>query len=153
MNAPTLSASSPPIIGEMSVIGAMTPKPTFSTIVEYIVLFAPNVQAILQTMRETIQAAAPQATEKISYQMPAFYQEGNLVYFGASQHHLGFYPVPSAIRAFQDELTPYAQTTGTVKFLYNEPLPLDLISRMVQFRVAENLRKAQEKAEKKKKRK
>jgi uncharacterized protein YdhG (YjbR/CyaY superfamily) len=125
-------------------------KAGYKSIDEYIANFPPAVQERLQAMRETIKAAAPDAQEIISYQMPAFALKGNLVYFSASKNHIGFYPTPSAIKAFEDELSVYEGAKGSVQFPYDEPLPLELIGRMVQFRVAENLKKAESKARKKK---
>ena len=125
-------------------------KAGFKSIDEYIATFPEAVQERLQAMRTTIKAAAPEAQEIISYNMPAFFLKGNLVYFSAAKNHVGFYPTPSAIKAFEDELSVYNGAKGSVQFPYNEPLPLDLIGRMVQFRVAENLKKAESKARKKK---
>jgi uncharacterized protein YdhG (YjbR/CyaY superfamily) len=125
-------------------------NPTFSSIDEYIATFPPELQAILQEMRATIKAAAPDAKEKISYQMPTFELKGNLVHFAAYQHHIGFYPVPSGIEAFEDELSAYKRAKGSVQFPLDKPLPLDLIGRIVQFRVAENLQNAEAKARSKK---
>jgi uncharacterized protein YdhG (YjbR/CyaY superfamily) len=122
----------------------------FQSIDEYIATFPADVQKILQEMRTTIKAAAPDATEKISYQMPTFAQAGNLVYFGASKNHIGFYPTPGAITAFKDQLSDYESSKGTVQFPLGKPLPLDLITRMVEFRVAENLKKAADKSRTKK---
>ncbi|MEP6988853.1 MAG: DUF1801 domain-containing protein [Chloroflexota bacterium] len=125
-------------------------KVGFQSIDEYIATFPEPIQALLQDIRETIKAAAPDAQEIISYQMPAFAQKGNLVYFSAGKNHIGFYPTPSAIKAFADELSVYKGAKGSVQFQFNEPLPLELIGRMVQFRVAENLKKAEAKVKKKK---
>lgn len=125
-------------------------KAGFQSIDEYIATFPAPIQALLQEIRATIKAAAPDAQEIISYQMPAFAQKGNLVYFSAGKNHIGFYPTPSAIKAFADELSVYKGAKGSVQFQFDEPLPLDLISRMVQFRVAENLKKAEAKVKKKK---
>ena len=97
---------------------------------------------MLQELRNTIKVAAPDAVEKISYQMPTFVLHGNLVYFGAWKQHIGFYPVTSSLLAFREELSGYKTATGTIKFPLDQALPLDLISRIVQFRVAENLEKA-----------
>ena len=108
---------------------------------EYIANFPKDVQAILQKVRTTIQEAAPEATEKISYQMPCFYLEGNLVYFAAWKNHLGFYPVSSGIEKFKKELSAYEFSKGTVKFPFDEPIPYGLIQRIVKFRVEENLAK------------
>ena len=125
-------------------------KTGFQSIDEYIASFPEPIQALLQDLRATIKAAAPDAQEIISYQMPAFAQKGNLVYFSAGKNHIGFYPTPSAIKAFADELSVYKGAKGSVQFQFDEPLPLDLIGRMVQFRVAENLKKAEAKVKKKK---
>jgi uncharacterized protein YdhG (YjbR/CyaY superfamily) len=125
-------------------------KSGFTSIDEYITTFPEDVQETLQELRATIKAAAPDATEKISYQMPTFYLKGNLVHFAAFKNHIGFYPVPSAIEAFQDELSVYKRSKGAVQFPLDQPMPLDLISRLVKFRVEENLRKAEMKAKKKK---
>ncbi|MBA3870496.1 MAG: DUF1801 domain-containing protein [Anaerolineae bacterium] len=125
-------------------------KVGFQSIDEYIATFPEPIQALLQALRATIKDAAPDAQEIISYQMPAFAQKGNLVYFSAGKNHIGFYPAPSAIKAFADELSVYKGAKGSVQFQFNEPLPLELIGRMVQFRVAENLKKAEAKVKKKK---
>ncbi len=120
------------------------------TIDAYIAQFPQDVQTILQGLRATIRAAAPEANEKISYQMPTLYLEGNLVHFAAYKHHIGFYPAPSAIDAFKDKLTPYKTSKGAVQFPIDQPLPVDLIRRVVVFRVAENLEKAAAKPRKSK---
>jgi uncharacterized protein YdhG (YjbR/CyaY superfamily) len=125
-------------------------KTAFTTIDDYIATFPASTQTILQQLRTTIQAAAPAATEKISYQMPTFALKGNLVHFAAYPHHVGFYPTPSGIETFAEELAIYKSAKGSVQFPLDEPLPLELISRIVAFRVAENLQKAAEKAHKKK---
>ena len=109
----------------------------------YIASFPPEVQAILQALRRTIRAAAPEAEETISYAIPTFKLHGNLVHFAAFPHHIGFYPGPSGIAHFQPELAAYKSAKGSVQFPLDQPLPLELISRMVRFRVAENLKKAE----------
>ncbi len=114
----------------------------FTTIDEYIATHPAEIQRVLSELRATIRAAAPDATEKISYQMPTFAQHGNLVHFAAHKQHIGFYPAPSAIAAFRDELAAYKNSKGAVQFPLSRPLPLDLICRMVEFRVAENLKRA-----------
>jgi uncharacterized protein YdhG (YjbR/CyaY superfamily) len=114
----------------------------FSSIDAYIASFPAHVQAILNTLRATIRAAVPDAEEKISYGMPTFSFKGNLVHFAAHANHIGFYPTPSGIAAFQDELAAYKGAKGSVQFPLEQPLPLDLIQRIVQFRVTENLQKA-----------
>jgi len=108
----------------------------------YIASFPPDIQERLQTVRATIHAAAPDAEERISYLMPAFTLNGNLVYFAALKRHIGFYPTASGIAAFKDELAGYEMSTGAVRFPFSEPLPLDLITKIVRFRVAQNLEKA-----------
>jgi uncharacterized protein YdhG (YjbR/CyaY superfamily) len=125
-------------------------KSGFTSIDEYIAAFPADVQKILQEMRATIHAAAPDATEKISYQMPTFFLKGNLVHFAAFKNHIGFYPAPHGIEAFQDEMSAYEGSKGTVRFPIDKPLPLDLIRGVVQYRAAENLKKAESKARTKK---
>jgi len=114
----------------------------FRSIDEYIPIFTPDVQEKLKEIRSAIRAAAPQAEERISYQMPTYFLNGNLVHFAAQKHHIGFYPTPSAIQKFRGELSPYKYSKGAVQFPLDQPLPLDLIGRMVAFRVQENLQKA-----------
>jgi len=117
-------------------------KATLTSIDQYIALFPEDIQALLTQMRETIRAAAPEAIEKISYQMPAFYYHGNLVYFAAFKHHIGFYPTASGTAAFQAELAGYKTSKGAIQFPLNQPLPLDLVRRIVAFRVSESAGKA-----------
>ncbi len=117
-------------------------KAGFSSIDEYIATFPKEIQKILKELRATIKAAAPDAEEKISYQLPTFALKGNLVYFGVSKDHIGFYPTPGAIQAFKRELSIYESSKGAVRFPMDKPLPLKLISKIVKFRVAENLKKA-----------
>ena len=105
-----------------------------------------DVRKRLQEIRAAIKSAAPNATEKISYQMPTFYLNGNLVHFAAFKEHIGFYPTPSGIEAFQKELSIYKGAKGSVQFPLDEPMPLKLISRIVKFRAAENLKQAKVKA-------
>lgn len=114
---------------------------TAESIDGYIAGFPPPVQVILERLRQTICKAAPQATEKISYQMPTFYLNGNLVHFAAYKNHIGFYPTPSGISVFLDELKAYKTSKGAVQFPLDKPLPLELVKRMVEFRVGENSRK------------
>jgi len=119
------------------------------TIDEYIAGFPENVQEILQKIRMTIHEAAPEATEKISYQMPTFYLKGNLVHFAAFKEHIGFYPVPTGIEKFKKELSVYKQGKGSVQFPLDQPMHYDLISKIVKFRAKENLAKAAAKEKKK----
>jgi uncharacterized protein YdhG (YjbR/CyaY superfamily) len=125
-------------------------KSGFLSIDEYIAAAPEEIQKILQELRETIKANAPQAEEKISYQMPTFALKGNLVHFAAFKTHIGFYPTPSGIEAFKQELAGYESAKGSVQFPIDEPLPLELIGRIVRFRVAENLRNAELKSRKSK---
>lgn len=122
---------------------------TFTTIDEYIAQFPADIQKILREIRAVIKSAAPQAQEKISYQMPTFFLEGNLVHFAAFKNHIGFYPVPSGIEQFKAELSAYKGAKGSVQFPLDKPLPYDLIRRIVEFRVQENLAKAAAKKKKK----
>jgi len=117
-------------------------KVGFVSIEAYIATFPEETQKILEELRATIKAAAPDAEEKISYQMPTFFLKGNLVHFAAFKNHIGFYPTPSGIRAFKKELSIYEGAKGSVKFPKDKPLPLKLISKIVKFRVAENLKNA-----------
>ena len=123
---------------------------SFVSIDQYIASFPEETRHILEALRATIKAAAPDAEEKISYQMPTFDLKGNLVHFAAFPKHIGFYPAPRGIEEFKEELSIYKGAKGSVQFPIDEPLPLDLITRIVKFRVAENLKKAEEKASRKK---
>ena len=117
----------------------MEPKKSgFTSIDEYIAAFPEETQKILEELRAVIKAAVPEAKEKISYQMPTFDLNGNLVHFAAFKNHIGFYPTPSGIEAFKQELSGYAGAKGSVQFPINQPLPLGLIRRIVEYRVAEN---------------
>jgi uncharacterized protein YdhG (YjbR/CyaY superfamily) len=115
----------------------------FGSIDEYIASFPGDTQRILNELRATIRTAAPGAEERISYQIPAYVLKGNLVYFAAFKNHIGFYPTSSGIRAFKRELTKFERGKGSVRFPIVEPLPLKLISKIVKFRVAENLKNAE----------
>ena len=123
-------------------------KAGYRTIDEYIAAFPEDVQAQLQALRATIRAAAPEAEERISYAMPAFAQNGILVYFAAAKKHIGLYPTASGIAAFQDELSVYESSKGAVRFPIDRPLPMDLVTKIVTFRVAENRARAEAKAQK-----
>jgi uncharacterized protein YdhG (YjbR/CyaY superfamily) len=113
----------------------------FQTIEQYIEARPPEVQRVLQRMRETIRKAAPEAVEGISYQVPTFKLNGNLVHFAAFKNHIGFYPAPSGIEAFKKELSPYKGAKGSVQFPLDQPVPFALIEKIVRFRVQENLKK------------
>ena len=113
-------------------------KAGFVSIDEYIGTFPEETQKILRKLRATVKTAAPDAEEKISYQMPTFALNGNLVHFAAFKNHIGFYPTPSGTRAFKRELSIYEGAKGSVKFPIEKPLPIALIRKIVKFRVAEN---------------
>jgi uncharacterized protein YdhG (YjbR/CyaY superfamily) len=113
---------------------------------EYIANFPSDIQEILQEIRLTVSQAAPKASEKISYGMPTFTLEGNLVHFAAFKKHIGFYPTPSGTTKFQQEILAYKHAKGSIQFPLEEPMPLDLIVQIVKFRVEENLVKAAVKA-------
>ncbi|GCC53408.1 hypothetical protein SanaruYs_36520 [Chryseotalea sanaruensis] len=115
---------------------------------EYLKEFPVSMQKLLQTMRNTIQAAAPEATERISYGMPCFYAKGNLVYFAVHKNHIGFYPSSSGISAFTNELKAYKYSKGAIQFPFDKPLPLALIKKIVEYRLQENFDKAAEKERK-----
>lgn len=117
----------------------------------YIAGFPKDVQLLLQQIRNTIQKAAPDALEKISYGMPAYYCEGMLAYFAAHTHHIGFYPYASAINAFSKDIEKYTHSKGTVQFPFGKPIPVQLLSRMIKFRVKENMEKKIRKKQIKKK--
>jgi uncharacterized protein YdhG (YjbR/CyaY superfamily) len=143
-----LSATDPPpaqnLVLSVHNLAGMKKK-QFKTIDEYIATFPKDGRKILQEFRQTIQRAAPDANEKISYQIPTFTLGGNLVHFAAWKNHIGFYPASSAIRAFGKELSRYEQSKGTVRFPIDKPLPLALIRRIVRFRVRENLARKRKK--------
>ena len=123
---------------------------SYNTIDEYIATFPDDIQKKLKEVRAVIKAAAPEASEKISYQMPTFFLFGNLVHFAAFKNHIGFYPAPRGIEEFQKELSVYKGAKGSVQFPLDQPMPLDLISRIVKFRVKDNLASAAAKGKKKK---
>ena len=112
-----------------------------ATIDEYIAQFPEDLQQILVKIRAMIKESAPEAVEKISYQMPGFYLNGGLVWFGVYKHHIGFYPKTSGMEASIEELSAYKGTKGSVHFPLNKPIPYELISKIVKVRVAENLKK------------
>jgi len=109
---------------------------------DYISNFPPEIQNKLQEIRNTISKYAPNAIEAISYQMPTFKLNGNLVYFAVFKNHIGFYPTSSGIKAFEREISSYLHSKGTIKFPFDKPLPIDLIKNIVLFRVKENLNKS-----------
>jgi len=108
----------------------------------YIGSFPDEVREILERIRMTIRKAAPRAEEKIAYGIPTFTLNGNLVHFGAFKKHIGFYPTSSGIAKFKRELSAYKGSRGTVQFPFDEPVPYDLIGKIVKFRVQESMKKA-----------
>lgn len=115
---------------------------------EYIAGCPPGVQEVLNKIRSTIKKAAPGAAETINYQIPTFILNGNLVHFAAFKNHIGFYPTPSGMTAFAKELSAYKGAKGSVQFPLDEPIPYDLIARIVRFRVEENIQKQKPKKKK-----
>ena len=107
------------------------------TIDAYISSYDEVVQPILKELRRVIKEEAPDATEKISYQMPTFYLNGNLVHFAVQKNHIGFYPAPSGVAAFKEELTEYKTSKGAIQFPLTKPIPYELVRRIVRFLVEE----------------
>lgn len=122
---------------------ATTRMNTYHDIDGYIQNYPKDVQALLKKMRTVIKKNAPGATETISYGIPTYKLNGNLVHFGGFKRHVGFFPTPSGIRAFQKELSEYRTTKGAIQFPLDKALPLDLIKKIVVFRVKEDMAKAQ----------
>lgn len=118
----------------------------FTTVDEYIASFPKNTQESLRQLRERIKQSAPAAEEVISYNIPAFKLKGMLVYFAAYNNHIGFYPTPSGVTAFKQELSGYKIAKSAIQFPLDQRLPLTLISKIVKYRVRENLEKAELKA-------
>ena len=112
---------------------------------QYIASFPKDIQERLESIRETIHKAAPKAEEKISYGLATFSLNGNLVHFGGFKNHIGFYPTPSGITSFEKELAPYRSAKGSAQFPHDEPLPLSLVTKIVKFRVKENMEKEKKK--------
>ncbi|MGG3283824.1 iron chaperone [Paenibacillus solani] len=125
-------------------------KITYESIDHYISNFPADIQEILESIRRVIREAAPEASETISYQMPTFWQQGNVVHFAAFKNHIGFYPAPRGISEFEQELAPYITGKGTIQFALGQPIPYELITKIVKFRVGENIVKAKKKSSKKK---
>jgi uncharacterized protein YdhG (YjbR/CyaY superfamily) len=123
--------------GDTMVTGRATPK----SIDEYIAIYSPEIQAILEKIRLTIRTAAPEAQETISYQIPTFTLNGALVYFAAFKNHIGFYPPVSGDARLEKALSPYAGPKGNLRFPLDQPIPYHLIQRIVKLRVKQNLAK------------
>jgi uncharacterized protein YdhG (YjbR/CyaY superfamily) len=122
-----------------------TGQTTPQNIDEYIAGYPNDVQKILKKIRAMIRDEAPQAEEAIKYQIPTFVLKGNLVHFGAFKTHIGFYPTPTGTAKFKKELSVYQGAKGSVRFPLDQPMPYDLIKKIVQFRVKENLARAKAK--------
>jgi len=120
----------------------------FKTVDEYFATLTEDTKSILQEVRETVKQAAPQAVDVISYNMPAIKSNGVLVYYAAYKEHIGFYPTASPIKVFENELTPYKWSKGAIQFPINRPMPFDLISKIVKFRVQEDAARAKAKSKK-----
>ena len=129
-------------------MGTTTKAAQAKNIDDYIAGFPNEVQEVLQKLRTTIRKAAPEAEESINYGIPTFTLKGNLVHFAAFKNHIGFYPAPSGIEAFKKELSVYEGAKGSVQFPIEKPIPLNLVSKIVKFRVKENLEKAKLKQKK-----
>ncbi|HZZ98799.1 MAG TPA: DUF1801 domain-containing protein [Candidatus Saccharimonadia bacterium] len=107
----------------------------YATIDTYVASYPPEAQKVLKKFREVVKKAAPTATEAISYGIPTYKLNGNLVHFGAFKNHLGFFPTPSGIAPFQKELSAYAGSKGTIQFPYDKPIPYGLVTKIVKLRV------------------
>jgi uncharacterized protein YdhG (YjbR/CyaY superfamily) len=116
---------------------------------DYIAVFPPHIQEILGKIREVIRRGAPGAQETIKYRMPTFTLNGNLVHFAAFKNHIGFYPIPTGIEQFKAELSSYKGGKGSIQFPLDQPIPYDLIEKIVRFRVGENLKKVKAPGKKK----
>jgi uncharacterized protein YdhG (YjbR/CyaY superfamily) len=121
------------------------PRKQFKNIDDYIATFPKNVQYTLRELRGAIKESAPEAEETISYRIPTFKLNGNLVHFAAFEKHIGFYPTSSAILAFKEKLSIYKHSKGAVQFPIDGPIPLDIVREIVRFRVKENLTKGVQK--------
>lgn len=123
-------------------------KTTFRSVDEYIAEFSPEIRELLETIRLTIMEAAPQAEEVISYNMPAYRQNGILVYFAAGKEHIGFYPTPGPIVYFRDELKGYKTSKGAIQFPIEKNIPKGLVRKIVKYRIKEDTEKAASKKKK-----
>jgi uncharacterized protein YdhG (YjbR/CyaY superfamily) len=116
-------------------------KSEIETIDDYIALYPVDVQKILRQIRKVIKESAPEAEEAISYQIPTFKLNGNLAHFAAFSNHIGFFPTSSGVDAFRKELSKYKLSTGTIRFPLDQPIPYDLIRKIVKYRVKENTKR------------
>jgi uncharacterized protein YdhG (YjbR/CyaY superfamily) len=126
------------------------PETDFKTIDQYIDAQTEQIKPTLELLRQTIRAAAPEAVEVISYQMPALKYHGILVYFAAFKNHYSLFAMPSAIHAFKDKLSKYKLSKGTIQFPNDEPVPVELVTEIIKFKAQENLQKMLMKKSKKK---
>lgn len=131
---------------ELKIMATTRSRP--SNIDEYISAFSPEVQAVLQQVRQVVCSAAPNAQEVISYQMPALRQHGVLIYFAAFKSHIGFYPPVRGDARLEEAAASYAGEKGNLRFPLNQPIPLDLIKRLTEFRVKQDLANAAAKGKK-----
>lgn len=131
----------------------MKSNSSFKTVDEYIQLHPKEIQELLYILRQTIQKAAPDAEESISYNMPAYKQLGPLVYFAGYKNHIGFYPTNSGVTEFKMEIKKYTTSKGAIQFPLDEPLPVKLITQIVKFRLAENKQKDSDKKQQKRSKK
>ena len=118
----------------------------FETVTDYIASFPLEKQVLLKQIRAALQKAVPEATETIKYGMPTLVLHGNLLHYAAMKNHIGFYPAPSGIEKFAEELKPYHTSKGAVQFPLDQPLPYDLMVKIALFRVEENVEKIKHKA-------
>ncbi|MGB7594319.1 MAG: DUF1801 domain-containing protein [Erysipelotrichaceae bacterium] len=118
--------------------------PAYQTIDEYIRLYPQEIQDLMETLRQVIKEEAPLTIERIAYGMPTFWQEGNVCHFAAFKNHIGFFPGANGVAAFISELGAYKTSKGTIQFPYGQAMPLELVRRIVRFRVAENIAWAEE---------
>jgi uncharacterized protein YdhG (YjbR/CyaY superfamily) len=119
----------------------MSPGSSPTTVDEYIAGFPKDVQKILKAVRAVVSVAAPDAQERIAYQMPTYTMGKNLAHFAAFKNHIGFYPTPNGISSFEKQLSKYKRGKGSVQFPIDKPMPLALIKRMVEYRVKEQKKK------------
>ncbi len=131
----------------------MEEKKKLETIDEYIAEYPAELQVIMQELREFIKKCVPEATERISWGMPTFYLQGNLVHFAMNKGYIGLYPGESGVSVFIDDLADYSTTKGSIHLPLNKPIPYDLINRIVEYRIDENKKIVQERLEKKKNKK
>ena len=117
----------------------MPAKPV--SVEEYLTGFPDDVKKLLEEVRQHIRSLLPEAEERISYGIPAFFQQGPVVYYSGNKNHISIYPAPRESTLFKEELAKYKGGKGTVQFPFSQPLPFDLISRIVDFRLQENLNK------------